>query len=162
MVLSSSNIKKIPYILSKESFPQILSKESFPYISKNGTLHFPFQTPPKTKKTHRKNIPYISRNGKLSSSNIFLYCPKRKLFLYFQKRNFLALILKKFPHFLKRNYFLYLPKWNPALFSPSLKNKRTAPRENLLCFRKQKPWKNPYILGNGNSKKASYISGGNL
>ena len=86
MVLSSSNIKKIPYILSKESFPQILSKESFPYISKNGTLHFPSQTQKKLKKPTGKifhifpemeNFPaqifsyialkescsYISRNG---------------------------------------------------------------------------------------------------
>ena len=116
MVLSSSNIKKIRYILSKESFPQILSKESFPYISKNGTLHFPSQTPQKTKKTHRKNIPYISRNGKLSSSNIFLYCPKRKLFLYFQKRNFLALILKKFPTFPQKKLFLISPKMEPCTF----------------------------------------------
>ena len=32
----------------------------------------------------------------------------------------------------------------------------------MLYFRKREPWKNPYISGNGNSKKASYTLGGNL
>ena len=41
------------------------------------------------------------------------------------KWNFQALIFfKKWPCFLKRKHFIYLQKWNPSLFNPSLKNKR--------------------------------------
>ena len=40
MELSNSNIKKIPYIFSKESFSYIFSKENLSY------MHFPFQPPP--------------------------------------------------------------------------------------------------------------------
>ena len=76
--------------------------------------------------------------------------------LYFRKWNFLALIFKKFLYFFKRKLFLYFRKWNPALFTPSSKNKRNPPREGLFSyFRKRKP-------RNGNSTNASYISGGNL
>ena len=43
MKLSSSNIKKIPYIFLKESFSYIFSKDSFSYIYKNRTLQFSAQ-----------------------------------------------------------------------------------------------------------------------
>ena len=67
MKLSSSNIKKIPYIYSKESVS---------YISRNGTLHFSGQAPK------------IKNN---SSGEKFLHFRKRKSrkkFLYFRKWNF--------------------------------------------------------------------------
>ena len=54
MELSSSNIKKNSYILSKESFSYIFSKESFSYISGNGTLHFSAQAQKRKKTTPRK------------------------------------------------------------------------------------------------------------
>ena len=38
---------------------------------------------------------------------------------------------KKILHFLKRNFFLYLQKWNPVLFSTNLKNKENLARENF-------------------------------
>ena len=79
----------------------------------------------------------------LSSSNIkkkFLYFLKRKLFLYF----------------LKRKLFLYFRKWNPALFTPSSKNKRNPPQENFLYFRKRKPRKISYIFS---KESCSYVSG---
>ena len=98
--------------------------------------------------------------------------------IYFLKRSFLAQILKKFwclfifpetelsisnikkkiPIFSQKKVFLIFGKWDPALFSPSLKNKRTPPRQIyytfgnpdkiscfftkkklLLCFKKRKP-----------------------
>ena len=62
--------------------------------------------------------------------------PPTKNSLHFRKWSFLALILKKFSQFLKRNLFLYFLKWNPELFSPNLKKKkkrkeRKSRRENL-------------------------------
>ena len=96
--------------------------------------------------------------------------------LYFRKWNFLALILKKFLHFLKiklllyflkKKFFLYFRKRNPALFSPSSR-KKNPPRENFLYFRKRKSQKIScafskesfsYIPGNGNPEKIPYISG---
>ena len=63
----------------------IFRAEIFCYIFESRTFHFPSQM-------------------ELSRSNpyIFLYFPKWKLFLYFQERNFLALIFtKNYPHFLK-------------------------------------------------------------
>ena len=75
--------------------------------------------------------------------------------LYFQKWNFLALLLKKFLHFLKRKLFLYSQKWNPALFSPSSKNKKIYPKKTsyiflkrklFLCFRKLRPRRNSLYL----------------
>ena len=85
-----------------------------------------------------------------SQRKLFLYSPKRKLFLYFPNKNFLALFLKNFTYFLKRKTSLYKKdfliflKTEPCTFQPKpLKiNKRTLPRENLLCFRKRKPQKN--------------------
>ena len=50
--------------------------------------------------------------------------PPTKNSLHFRKWSFLALILKKFSQFLKRNLFLYFLKWNPELFSPNLKKKK--------------------------------------
>ena len=89
--------------------------------------------------------------------------------LYFQKWNFLAQIFKNFLLFPKRKVFLYFWKRNPAIFSPSPKNKRTPPQENLLYFRKPKtPQKNfmcflkrkfSYISGKGNSfLKSLYLA----
>ena len=58
--------------------------------------------------------------------------------LYFQKWNFLALILKNslyflreklFLYFLKRKLFLYFHKWSPTLFSRSLKSKKISSKE---------------------------------
>ena len=63
-----------------------------------------------------------------SSKNKKKSIPKKNS-LYFRKRNFLGLILTKFLYFLKRRLFLYVQKWNPALFSPGLKIKKSTPRK---------------------------------
>ena len=81
-----------------------------------------------------------------SSKNKKKSIPKKK-FLYFRKWNFLALILTKFLYFRKRRLFLYVQKWNPALFSPGLKNKKIYSEKNFLYFRK------PF----GASEKNSYV-----
>ena len=81
-----------------------------------------------------------------SSKNKKKSIPKKK-FLYFRKWNFLALILTKFLYFRKRRLFLYVQKWNPALFSPDLKNKNIYSEKNFLYFRK--------LLGA--SEKNSYV-----
>ena len=108
---------------------------------------------PKPKKFNPKKIPYISGNG-----------------------TFLLQYLKKLLYLLKGKVFLYFLKWNLALFTPNSKNKRNPPQENFLRFRKRKPRRNfsrflkrklfLYLrkrkLRNGNSKKTSYISRGNL
>ena len=47
--------------------------------------------------------------------------------------------IKKSLYSLKRKLFLYFRKRNPEIFSPGSKNKRTPPRENLLYFKKQRP-----------------------
>ena len=82
--------------------------------------------------------------------------------LYFRKWSFLALILKKFLHFLKGklflyfftgNLFLYFRKWNTELFRPNhKKQKNIHPEKDSLYFGK---WdflalilKNSYISGN--------------
>ena len=96
----------------------IFRAQIFCYIFESRTFHFPSQM-------------------ELSRSNpyIFLYFPKWKLFLYFQEWNFLALIFKKnYPHFLKWKTFLYFSNHNPALFSPSPRNKRTPPQKLWKYF----------------------------
>ena len=54
--------------------------------------------------------------------------------------------IKKFLYFIKRKHLLYFQKRSSVLFSPSSKNKRTPPQENLLCFRKQKTLKDIVCL----------------
>ena len=87
-------------------------------------IPLPSPSPKKQKKSPRKKFP---------SSNI------KNIF---RKRAFLALILKNFLYFLKRKLFLYFPKWNTTLFSPSPENKSiqqekisyTSGNENLKKF----------------------------
>ena len=62
--------------------------------------------------------------------------------------------IKNFLYFLERKFFLYLRKWNPALFTPSSKNKRNSPREHFLYFRKRKRRKKLLIFS---QKKAFLI-----
>ena len=63
----------------------------------------------------------------LCSSNI------KKILALFQGIAFPIFSQKMlFLYFLKRKYFLYFQKWNPALFSRSLKNEIEPPRENFL------------------------------
>ena len=91
-----------------------------------GTI--PSQRPKKQKKSVSKKF-LIFPEIELSSSNI----------------------KKKFLYFLERKLFLYFLKWKPALFSPSLKNKKKIHSGKIF-----------YTSGNRNSKKASDISSGNL
>ena len=81
-------------------------------------------------------------------------CPEKNC-LYFGKWNFLALILKR---------FLYFRKLNPALFSPSSKNKKIYPDKISYTLGNGHPEKTSYtfskgsfsfILGNGNPEKNS-------
>ena len=57
--------------------------------------------------------------------------------LYCRKWNFLALTLKNFLYVVKKAF--HFRKWNPALYTPSPKNKRNPPWENFFYFRKRKP-----------------------
>ena len=70
MELSNSEIKKVSYIFSKESFY---------YLSRNGTSHF-LSPSSKNKEVYPVKIAYILEKGNI------LYFLKRKLFLYFRKR----------------------------------------------------------------------------
>ena len=88
--------------------------------------------------------------------------PPHKKFLTFQKMELSSSNIKKFLYFLKRKFFSYFQNWNPALFSPSSKNKKNPPQENSLYFREWKPPKNYlhfikksclYISGKGNPEK---------
>ena len=71
-----------------------------------------------------RNLENISRNEpfkpKLKKKQIHL----RRISLYSRKWSFLTLTLKSLLYFLKRKLFLYFRKWNPAVFSPSSKNKK--------------------------------------
>ena len=93
------------------------------------------------------------RTSHPNPKNIFKN-PTKKNSLYFWKWNFLALI-KKNSYFFSKESFSYnfskesfscFPKWNPALFSPSLQNKKICPEEIV------------HISGNKNHEKNSYIS----
>ena len=61
MELSSYNIKKKIYILSKENFCYIFSKESFSYISGNRTLHFLAQARKMKNNPPRENFLYFKK-----------------------------------------------------------------------------------------------------
>ena len=56
--------------------------------------------------------------------------------------------LKKFLIFSPKKLFLYLRKWNPALFSLSSRNKKRIHPEKIS-----------FNSGNGNPEKTSYVSG---
>ena len=68
----------------------------------------------------------------LSSSNI------KKNSYFFSKESF--------SYNFSKESFSCFPKWNPALFSPSLQNKKICPEEIV------------HISGNKNHEKNSYIS----
>ena len=57
-----------------------------------------------------------------------------KKFLTFPQIEFSSFNVKKFLDFLKRMFFLYFLKWNPAIFIPSPKNKKNPPQEKFLIF----------------------------
>ena len=96
---------------------------------------------------------------KLSSSNIkeILIFSQKKDFLLFSRKaaslifpkmkpwTFRPQTSKRFPKKTRSEkisyIFLYFPKWNPALFSLNLRNKKNPPRQNFLYFKKQKPRK---------------------
>ena len=74
------------------------------------------------------------------------------------------------PSSLRLKKFLYFLKNSPCTFHPKLKKiKKSTPQKNSLYFRKWNffalilkksqetvtPKKKPYLLGNGNSKRAS-------
>ena len=69
--LSSSNITKVPYIFSKESFSCIFPKESFSYISEYITLHFSAQA-------LNINFFYISGNGNPKKETLKSFSPKNE------------------------------------------------------------------------------------
>ena len=106
--------------------------------------------------------------------------------IYFLKRSFLAQILKKFwclfifpetelsisniqkkiPIFSQKKVFLIFGKWDPALFSPSLKNKRTPPRQiyytfgnpdKISCFFTKENFY--YVSRNGSPDEFFYFNG---
>ena len=87
---SSSTIKNIPYILSKESFSQVFSKEKLSYISKNGILSFSSQTP--------KNLKKNNRNG--------FFQPK--YFLIFPRMELSSSNIKKISHIFSKESLFYI------------------------------------------------------
>ena len=89
--------------------------------------------PKRIRKNHpEKNSLYFQKSNFLALMlKKLLYFLKRKFFLYFLKRKF-------FLYFLKRKLFLYFLKLNPSVFNPSMKNKRNSLQKNFLYFRKQK------------------------
>ena len=68
--------------------------------------------------------------------------------------------IKKFPHIFSKVSFFYI-SGNEILYflSPSSKNKKNLPLENLLYFNSKTFLIFSYILGNKNLKKIIYISG---
>ena len=117
MELSCSNIKKILTFFSKETFFYILEKSNFLIFPKNGNLHLQTQTPKNYKKTPEKNSLYFWKWNFLAQilkkflyflkRKLFLYSPKRKLFLYFRKWNFLAQIIKNFIFSQKKPFLIF-------------------------------------------------------
>ena len=139
MKLSSSNINKILIFSQRKVFLIFSQKKSFLIFPK--TEPCTSQPNPKQIKrsTPKKNSLYFQKRNFLALIlKKFLYFLKRKLFLYFLK-------IKLFIYFFKRKLFLYFQKWNPAFFSPSSKNKKN-PSEKIS-----------YASGNGNPEKTSYI-----
>ena len=72
-----------------------------------------------------RNLENISRNESFKpklkkKKQIHL----KRISLCSRKWSFLTLTLKSLLYFLKRKLFLYFRKWNPAVFSPSSKNKK--------------------------------------
>ena len=49
--------------------------------------------------------------------------------------------IKKFLYFLKRKLFLYFWKWNPALFTPGSKKKKSTPGKSLILQETEAPKK---------------------
>ena len=104
--------------------------------------------------------PCTSQPKPKKTKNIHL----KKKSLYFGKRNFLALILKESFSSIFSNETLHFSL-------PTHKIKEINPRKISYTSRNENPKKPSYKLllhlrkqnpRNGNSKKASYISGGNL
>ena len=54
--------------------------------------------------------------------------------------------IKKIIIFSQKKTFLRDSHMKPCTFHPSSKNKRNPPRENFLCFRKQKSQKNIFCF----------------
>ena len=86
--------------------------------------------------------------------------------IYFWKWSFLAQLLQKKPIFSQKKPFLIFAKRNPALFSPSLKNKRTPPRkiyytfgnpDKISCFFTKESFY--YVSRNGSSDEFFYFNG---
>ena len=79
-----------------------------------------------------------------------------KKIVFSQKKGFLKFSQNKaFLKFSQKKAFLIFLEMNPALFSPSSKNKKIQLQVNFVYFREWKPLKNFYFL----KKSCSYISG---
>ena len=111
----------------------------------------------------KEKISTLKKNYANSSSILFSYLvqflspgskyrkkvPPKKSSSIFEKWNTLVLILRNVLYFRKRNFlifqetetlkiFLYFPKWNLALFTPSSKKLKNPPRKKFLIFQEIK------------------------
>ena len=77
-----------------------------------------------------------------------------KISLYFRKWNFLALILKKFLYFLKRQLVLYFLKKSFSYISGNGSTQFSVQAQKIKEIHLRKI---SYTLGNGNPEKISYI-----
>ena len=92
--------------------------------------HSQHTVPSSAPKKYCSYLAYFPAQTQKKTKNI----DSEKNSLYYRKWNFLAQILKKFLYFLKRKLFWYFQKWNPAVFSRSLKNKRNHVRKRKGSF----------------------------
>ena len=111
----------------------------------------------------KEKISTLKKNYANNSSILFSYLvqflspgsknrkkvPPKKSSSIFEKWNTLVLILRNVLYFRKRNFlifqeteiikiFLYFPKWNLALFTPSSKKLKNAPRKKFVIFQEIK------------------------
>ena len=119
--LSWSNIKKILMFSLKGKLSLYFLKRNLLYFQKqNSALPSPNpkhkQNPPLPPEYFLSCQKWNTVLSGLNPQNISL----KKLLIFLPKKN----LWKNFLHFLKRKLFLYFWKWNPALFSPTWKNKK--------------------------------------
>ena len=113
----------------------IFQRKVFAMFQKNGTLSYFCKTesctshpiPQILKKSTQENSLYFQKwNFQVQilkkflyffKRKLFLYSPKRKLFLYFRKWSFLALVLKEFSIYFQNKYFFIFPKKRTLHFS---------------------------------------------
>ena len=83
--------------------------------------------------------------------------PPRENFLYFEKWNFLALILRNFLYFLKKKLFLYSEKRKPRRKLLILQETELSYISENGTFKLEK-WKNPLLNGSLYFRKWNFVA----